>query len=296
MRLWLKRACAIRNNRLLLSRGNDTRTPFQERLGHPLFPSVVRLRERAQTVMAASTTTVSAVVEAARVLFEKRIPSAELTPKDIQGILAALGRVTVAQVGLEEKKEEEERKKSPSGLLNMPFLEKKSSARAPITYYHIYECPDFTVGIFCIPKDGDIPIHDHPDMTVCSKVLFGKVRVEAYDEAPDLQEQLQLENALVARKVRDDVVSEETGPFALFTKSNNIHRFSAVESCAIIDVLGPPYDSSEGREIAYYRETMKLKNVVDNNGAHDNVVVLEVVNPPSDYVVEGREYTGERAI
>ena len=57
--------------------------------------------------MAASTTTVSAVVEAARVLFEKRIPSAELTPKDIQGILAALGRVTVAQVGLEEKKEEE---------------------------------------------------------------------------------------------------------------------------------------------------------------------------------------------
>mmetsp|Transcript_15447 Transcript_15447/g.29768 ORF Transcript_15447/g.29768 Transcript_15447/m.29768 type:complete len:119 (+) Transcript_15447:105-461(+) len=107
MRLWLKRACAIRNNRLLLSRGNDTRTPFQERLGHPLFPSVVRLRERAQTVMAASTTTVSAVVEAARVLFEKRIPSAELTPKDIQGILAALGRVTVAQVGLEEKKEEE---------------------------------------------------------------------------------------------------------------------------------------------------------------------------------------------
>ena len=39
-----------------------------------------------------------------------------------------------------------------------------------MTYYHIYECPDFTVGIFCIPEGRDIPTHDHPGMTVCSKV------------------------------------------------------------------------------------------------------------------------------
>jgi len=59
--------------------------------------------------------------------------------------------------------------------------------REPITYFHIYECADFTVGIFCIPKGESMPIHDHPDMTVCSKVLYGKVHVEAYDKAPDLQ-------------------------------------------------------------------------------------------------------------
>ena len=168
--------------------------------------------------------------------------------------------------------------------------------RQPITYYHIYECPDFTVGIFCIPENSDIPIHDHPEMTVCSKVLYGKVRVEAYDEAPDLQRSvghLSVPNALLARKVKDDIMSEESDPFALFSKISNIHRFSAVSSCAILDVLGPPYDSSKGREIAYYRET-KLSDLRNDDVVGDDAVVLEQVNPPSDYVVEGRPYTGEQ--
>ncbi len=102
------------------------------------------------------------------------------------------------------------------------------------------------------------------------------------------------------------MVSEESEPLALFCESNNIHRFSAVESCAILDVLGPPYDSEEGREIAYYRK-MLLKEVLPQNGAgavavagcggekdEEDIVVLQKVNPPSDYVVEGREYTGEK--
>lgn len=240
--------------------------------------------------MSASTSNVvSNVVEAARGVFSKRLPAEELRPKDIEGILATLGKITVAQVGLTKKAEEER--------LRTSSLLKRKSQRPPITYYHIYDSPDFTVGIFCIPENCDIPIHDHPDMTVCSKVLYGKVHVEAYDEALDLQSKLEvpLQNrALLARKVRDDVVSEETGPFALFCNRSNIHRFSALTSCAILDVLGPPYDSSEGREIAYYRE-LALENVVGKNpqGGEENVVVLEQVNPPSDYVVEGRTYTGE---
>jgi len=253
--------------------------------------------------MSLSTSTVSEVVQQARGIFSKRKPSKELSLKDVQALLQALGQVTVSQVGL-AKQAEEERKKTSANPMKLPFLDRYTK-REPITYFHIYECADFTVGIFCIPKGESMPIHDHPDMTVCSKVLYGKVHVEAYDKAPDLQDRLELDPAqvLAARQVTDTVVSEDSEAFALFCESNNIHRFSAVESCAILDVLGPPYDSEEGREIAYYRK-MLLKELgaeqgnagpaAAANGDNGDVVVLQKVNPPSDYVVEGREYTGEQ--
>eukprot|EP00215_Chloropicon_roscoffensis_P001612 CAMPEP_0198463954 /NCGR_PEP_ID=MMETSP1456-20131121/2196_1 /TAXON_ID=1461544 ORGANISM="Unidentified sp., Strain RCC1871" /NCGR_SAMPLE_ID=MMETSP1456 /ASSEMBLY_ACC=CAM_ASM_001119 /LENGTH=241 /DNA_ID=CAMNT_0044189541 /DNA_START=221 /DNA_END=946 /DNA_ORIENTATION=- len=239
--------------------------------------------------MSASTSAVSGVVEAARGVFSRRLlPSEHLTEKDVQELLKSLGKITVNEVGL-AKNAEEERAKAAGLLSGLPFARQKDR-RPPVTYYHIYECPDFTVGIFCIPEGRDIPTHDHPGMTVCSKVLYGRVRVESYDEAPDLAGAAGAPpGAIVARKVRDDVVTEGSGPQTLFSESGNIHRFSAVESCAILDVLGPPYDSSQGREIAYYEE-----DEAEGLGLGEGASVLRKVLPPDDFVVEGRPYTGER--
>lgn len=304
MRSWFSRtsACVFRTNSSLYA-AQRARTSSS-----PLNKNAPRAK-RDQTVMSLSTSAVSDVVKAARELFSNRNHARELTADDVQGVLESLGQITVANVGL-AKQAEEERKRSASIFKNkLPFFDKNKSS-PPITYFHIYECPDFTVGIFCIPENRDMPLHDHPQMTVCSKVLYGEVRVEAYDKAPELEGAIKgggggdssqnSTTAMFARKTKDDVVTEETGPFALFSKKRNIHKFSAVSSCAILDVLGPPYSPSEGREIAYYQEARRIQvegegnNDEDNGGGGVPIVLLEQVNPPTDYVVEGREYTGQK--
>ncbi|KAF8106224.1 hypothetical protein N665_0145s0038 [Sinapis alba] len=71
------------------------------------------------------------------------------------------------------------------------------------------------IAIFWLPPSGVIPLHNHPGMTVFSKLLFGTMHIKSYDWVVDA---------------------------------------STKTACAVLDVLGPPYRNPEGRHCTYFLE------------------------------------------
>lgn len=51
-----------------------------------------------------------------------------------------------------------------------------------VRYLHIEEAPNrYSAGIFVFPPNAEIPLHDHPNMVVLSRVLYGELKVKSYD-------------------------------------------------------------------------------------------------------------------
>ncbi|XP_057439950.1 plant cysteine oxidase 4-like isoform X2 [Lotus japonicus] len=151
-----------------------------------------------------------------------------------------------------------------------------------ITYIHIHECDDFSIGVFCLPAGKVFPLHDHPEMTVLSKILYGSVYVKAYDW-------IKLDSTKcptrLAGKVIDQVMKAPHEPTVLFPRSGgNIHSFRALTPCAILDVLSPPYSEEFARPSTYYSDVP----IPSLNG----YAILEEKPLPSDLVVHGAQYLG----
>lgn len=57
----------------------------------------------------------------------------------------------------------------------------KSSSNV-VRYLHVVDAPQkFSVGIFVFPPNARMPLHDHPNMIVLSRVLYGELQVQSYD-------------------------------------------------------------------------------------------------------------------
>jgi hypothetical protein len=52
---------------------------------------------------------------------------------------------------------------------------------ATVLFLKIFSHQTFEMGIFYLPKQSRIPLHDHPNMCVVSKLLLGSVHWKAFD-------------------------------------------------------------------------------------------------------------------
>ncbi|KHN46620.1 Putative 2-aminoethanethiol dioxygenase [Glycine soja] len=152
-----------------------------------------------------------------------------------------------------------------------------------ITYIHIHECDYFSMGVFCLPAGKVFPLHDHPGMTVLSKLLYGSTCVKAYDWiALDCAGS---QTIGLAGRVVDEVIKAPQEPSILFPRSGgNIHSFTALTPCAILDVLSPPYSEEFGRPSTYFSDIP----IPSLNG----YAILEEKPMPSNLVVQGAPYLG----
>lgn len=127
-------------------------------------------------------------------------------------------------------------------------------------------------------------------MTVFSKLLLGTVHIKSYDwvdpvnldttVSPSQCEWLSIHSLFslwnehskpwrscggwleydcftvrLAKLKADSVFTAPCDTSVLYpTTGGNIHAFSAITPCAMLDVIGPPYSNKDGRDCSYYKE------------------------------------------
>ncbi|CAI5524343.1 unnamed protein product [Closterium sp. Naga37s-1] len=190
-----------------------------------------------------------------------------------------------------------------------------------ITYLHVYECEDFSIGIFCLPASARIPLHNHPGMTVLSKLLYGSMHIRSFDwvrPIDDAASSVALATAAAAASaaaaaaatsasatpdvrlaelVEDQVLTAPCATEVLHpTCGGNLHAFTAVTPCAVLDVLAPPYNADAGRHCSYYHELASLSALPPGvNGERGNPFCwLEEFQPSDDFVVQRGLYRGPK--
>lgn len=217
----------------------------------------------------------------------------------INKLCSLLDTIGPADVGLDDGNKENDRGHGPLGI---KLFNRVSRWAQPITYVDMHEGENFTMCMFCFPASSVIPLHDHPGMTVLSKVLYGSLHVKAYDwvEPANTQKIKGAGPATVrlAKLVVDEVLTAPCSTSVLYPKSGgNLHSFTAITPCAVLDILAPPYDEVAGRKCSYYHDYPGSSFPTGDN-RHENGVEnvdyawLAEINTPEDLYMRPGMYMG----
>ncbi|KAL2250908.1 plant cysteine oxidase 1 [Sesamum indicum] len=170
-----------------------------------------------------------------------------------------------------------------------------------VTSATIYKCQNFELCIFFLPATAVIPLHNHPEMTVFSKLLLGTMHIKAYDwvDPHDSDYLTSPTKSRLAKLKADATFTAPCDTSVLYpTSGGNIHEFTAITPCAVLDVIGPPYSKDDGRDCSHYRDTpcdaslygAEFRKIIDNAGGR--YAWLEEIEIPEESEMDGIEYKG----
>ena len=109
-----------------------------------------------------------------------------------------------------------------------------------------------------------MPLHDHPNMSVYFKLLFGKLNYTQYDKVnekyrynkfsgDEYAELLETKKHIHAKKSVERIIDK--GEILLVRPSiGNMHKFVAEEDSCFFDICLPNYTSDSMRRITYFKE------------------------------------------
>lgn len=240
-------------------------------------------------------TAVQKLYDACKVTFTRT--GGSFSAQGLQRVRTILDSIKPSDVGLDENVVTPQTRNA--GFFGRINGRKGKFSHPVISYLHLYECEEFSMGIFCLPSSAVIPLHNHPGMTVLSKLLYGSMHVKAYDWV----DHSDTSYPRVAKLVVDRVMSSSCESAVLYPKTGgNMHVFTAVTPCAVLDVLAPPYSSEDGRHCTYFRafpyasHSGPLTEEQRKERAQLDLVWLNEFQPPDDFVVKGAPYNGPKII
>ncbi|KAL8095089.1 hypothetical protein AgCh_036518 [Apium graveolens] len=177
-----------------------------------------------------------------------RGPGTVPSPPDVQILRQIIDGMQPEDVGL-----------SPELQFFNPLSNAANGVRR-VTQTTIYKCQNFSLCIFFLPVGAVIPLHNHPGMTVFSKLLLGTMHIKAYDWVDPVDsssnDSKPSSKLRLARLKADNVFTAPCDSSVLYPASGgNIHAFTALTPCAVLDVLGPPYSKEDGRDGSYYKDS-----------------------------------------
>ncbi|KAL2330014.1 hypothetical protein Fmac_017595 [Flemingia macrophylla] len=227
-------------------------------------------------------------------VFASTHPGLVPSPQHIDMLRTVLAGITQEDVGLKP---------------DMPYFTTSNPRRIPkITYLHIYVCEQFSMGIFCLPPSGVIPLHNHPGMTVFSKLLFGTMHIKSYDWVVDSPPHMQTivkssetkaPDMRLAKVKIDADFNGPCDPTILYpADGGNLHCFTAVTACAVLDVLGPPYSDPDGRHCTYYHNFPYSSVDGTSIGEEERASYewLQEKEKPEKFRVLGKMYSGPKIV
>jgi cysteamine dioxygenase len=143
------------------------------------------------------------------------------------------------------------------------LTKKKKLMYVPI---HDNVVPEVAIGIFILPPNSQLPLHDHPEMCVLSKLVHGSCRVRSYqplstkvltssgDTRSVLHSTSHSSSHSTIAELKQDVWKNAGDVWGLYPENNNIHELTAGdEGAAVWDIINPDYDGLK-RRCTYYRE------------------------------------------
>lgn len=122
--------------------------------------------------------------------------------------------------------------------------------------------PDYSAGIFFIPKGKGLPFHDHLNMLVFSKVLYGELHVTSLNV--NQKDENQKGNDIKVLK-KTELELKKNDVAILSPSHGNIHQVIASQDAAFIDILIPNYEYNDcAGTCVYYKMFEKDNNTYLN--------------------------------